>query len=143
MASKHGKTALTNKHLKEKDFIRINCSPQTKAIDIYKSILRQLDIEFEEERTEKNLIEGSGKGGAKAKIKIPFLADTEATTEMAGRISREELTKSLNSELDDHYTCKREPIATQTNMRSLLSVLKKRSRESMEKLEESQKGNIC
>lgn len=92
-ASKQGKTALTNKHLKEKDFIRINCSPQTKAIDVYKSILRQLDVEFEEERSEKTLVEGSGKGGVKAKVKIPLFADSEASTEITGRVSREESTK--------------------------------------------------
>ncbi len=45
-ASKQGKTSLTNKYLKESEFIRINCSPQTKVIDIYKSILRQLKVEF-------------------------------------------------------------------------------------------------
>jgi len=92
-ASKQGKTALTNKHLKGKDFIRINCSPQTKAIDVYKSILRQLDVEFEEERSEKTLVEGSGKGGVKAKVKIPLFADSEASTEITGRVSREESTK--------------------------------------------------
>jgi len=92
-ASKQGKTALTNKHLKENDFIRINCSPQTKAIDVYKSILRQLDVEFEEERAEKTLVEGSGKGGVKAKVKIPFFADSEASTEITGRGSREQSTK--------------------------------------------------
>ncbi|MCY7273187.1 MAG: ATP-binding protein [Phormidesmis sp. CAN_BIN44] len=92
-ASKQGKTALTNKHLKEKDFIRINCSSQTKVIDVYKSILRQLDVEFEEERSEKTLVEGSGKGGVKAKVKIPFFADSEASTEITGRGSREESTR--------------------------------------------------
>ncbi|WP_309735004.1 hypothetical protein [Chamaesiphon sp. OTE_75_metabat_556] len=92
-ASKQGKTALTNKHLKKNDFIRINCSPQTKAIDVYKSILRQLDVEFEEERSEKTLVEGIGKGGVKAKVKIPFFADSEASTEITARGSREEATK--------------------------------------------------
>jgi AAA domain len=92
-ASKQGKTALTNKHLKEEDFIRINCSPQTKSIDIYKSILRQLDVEFEEERSEKTLIEGSGKGGVKAKVKIPFLADSEASAEVSARRTQEESIK--------------------------------------------------
>ena len=53
-ASKQGKTALTNKHLKEEQFVRVNCSPQTTSIDIYKSMLRQLGVEFEEERIEKN-----------------------------------------------------------------------------------------
>lgn len=92
-ASKQGKTALTNKHLRDNDFIRINCAPQTKVIDIYKSVLRQLNVEFEEERSEKTLIEGSMHGGLKAKVKIPFFADSEASAGAAGKGSREQSAK--------------------------------------------------
>lgn len=80
-SSKQGKTALTNKHLQEKDFVRVNCSPETKPIDIYKSILRQLKIEFEEEKVSKTAAEESAKLGLKAKVKIPFFADAEASGE--------------------------------------------------------------
>lgn len=88
-SSKQGKTALTNKHLKEKDFIRINCSPETKPIDVYKSILRQNKMEFEEEKTTKVSVEGSGSGGIKAKVKIPFLADAEVNGEVGGKRGNE------------------------------------------------------
>ena len=92
-ASKQGKTALTNKHLKQKDFIRINCSPQTKVIDIYKSILRQLNVEFEEEISKKTLIEASAKGEIRAKVKIPLFGNAEASTEIDGRGLKEDSIK--------------------------------------------------
>lgn len=82
-SSKQGKTALTNKHLNESDFVRVNCSPETEPIDIYKSILRQLKVEFEEEKTTNSSDEISSKIGLKAKVKIPFFADSEAQGEMA------------------------------------------------------------
>ena len=45
-ASKQGKTSLVNKHLKEDDYVKVNCSTDTDVIDIYKSIIRQLGIEM-------------------------------------------------------------------------------------------------
>ena len=87
-ASKQGKTALTNKHLNEKQFVRVNCSPQTACIDIYKSILRQLGVEFEEERTEKNSDDISAKVSLKAKVKIPFLGSGEAEAEGGGKSAK-------------------------------------------------------
>ncbi len=84
-SSKQGKTALTNKHLQENDFVRVNCSPETEPIDIYKSILRQLKVEFEEEKVSKSLAENSAKLRLKAKVKIPFFADGEASGEIAGK----------------------------------------------------------
>jgi hypothetical protein len=84
-SSKQGKTALTNKHLQEKDFVRVNCSPETAPIDIYKSILRQLKVEFQEEKVSKSSAEGSAKVGLKAKVKIPFFADGEASGDVAAK----------------------------------------------------------
>jgi Cdc6-like AAA superfamily ATPase len=80
-ASKQGKTALTNKHLDNNQFIRINCSPDTTPLDIYKSILRQLNLEFEEEQTTTTSVETSGKLGFKAKVNIPFVAGGEVSGE--------------------------------------------------------------
>lgn len=77
-ASKQGKTALTNKHISENDFIRVNCSPQSTPIDIYKSILRQLNIEFEETKTEKTKMEGEVKASIKAKVTFALFGSGEA-----------------------------------------------------------------
>ena len=40
------KISLTNKHLSEKDYVKVNCSPTSTTLDIYNSIARQLDIEI-------------------------------------------------------------------------------------------------
>ena len=96
-ASKQGKTALTNKHLQDDQFVRVNCSPQTTAIDIYKSILRQLDVEFEEERTERISDELSAKVSLKAKVKIPFFGSGEAGAEGGGKSAKGKDIKSLVS----------------------------------------------
>ncbi len=92
-ASKQGKTALTNKHLNDKQFIRVNCSPQTAAIDIYKSILRQLELEFKEERIEKSTSEIDAKISLKAQVKIPFWATGDGGAEGGGKSITEKETK--------------------------------------------------
>lgn len=38
-SSKQGKTSLILKHLDEEQYVKVECSPQTKPIDIYKSVL--------------------------------------------------------------------------------------------------------
>ena len=43
-SSKQGKTFLILKHLDESQYVKVDCSPQTQTIDIYKSILRQLEM---------------------------------------------------------------------------------------------------
>lgn len=79
-SSKQGKTALINKHLPEEMLIRINCVPESRPIDIYKSLLRQLDVEFEEENSTQTIIGFEGRGGLKVKVKIPILAEVEGST---------------------------------------------------------------
>lgn len=74
-SSKQGKTTLILKHLKESEYIKVECSPQTKSIDIYKSILRQLNIGYieSETNTETNLKGGKINGGFK--IKVPLAGE--------------------------------------------------------------------
>lgn len=91
-ASKQGKTSLTNKHLKTDDFVRIDCSPNSNPIDIYKSILRQLKIEFEEQRTETDTTELSPQAGIKAKVKIPFTAELELGSSVSGKAEKSSTT---------------------------------------------------
>ncbi|MBK7540816.1 MAG: hypothetical protein IPI57_03140 [Candidatus Competibacteraceae bacterium] len=59
-SSKQGKTSLILKHLSEEDYVKVECSPQTQPVDIYKSILRQLNIRYIESET---FEEGSEHGG--------------------------------------------------------------------------------
>ena len=80
-ASKQGKTSLTNKHLKETDYIKVNCSPSASTLDIYKSIARQLNIEILETTEVTTTIGGEAKIGLKAKVRIPFFGGVDAETE--------------------------------------------------------------
>lgn len=83
-SSKQGKTALTNRHLLEDGFIRINCSPETKPIDLYKAILRQLNIKFEIEKNSIDIVGGDVSGEIKAKVSIPFFSgDTTLNTKIS------------------------------------------------------------
>lgn len=84
-ASKQGKTSLTNQHLNPIDYIKINCSDRTLPIDIYKSLLRQLNIEIVEEREETSSLGGEVKTSILAKLKIPFLGDVESGVEATGK----------------------------------------------------------
>lgn len=81
-SSKQGKTALTLKHLSEDAYVKVECSPQTQPIDIYKSILRQLKIAFVESETTDSGYEHGGKVSAGFRIKIPFVGDTDAKAEL-------------------------------------------------------------
>lgn len=84
-SSKQGKTALTNKHLQPNQYIRANCSSKTTAIDLYRSILRQLNIEYEESKIQTNSVGGDGRLEIKAKLKIPLFADMEGGSSMGGK----------------------------------------------------------
>lgn len=86
-ASKQGKTSLTNKHLQENDYVKVNCSPTARILDIYNSIVRQLNIEILESTDLTTTIGGEAKLGLKAKVKIPFFGGVDAET--AGTLSNE------------------------------------------------------
>jgi len=87
-SSKQGKTSLILKHLKEDQYVKVECSPQTQPIDIYKSILRQLRITYIESETSETGSEHGGKLGAGFKIKIPFFGDADASAEISDSQSR-------------------------------------------------------
>lgn len=63
-ASKQGKTSLTNRHLKEDDYIKVNCSPSATMLDLYNSIVRQLNVEILESKEVTNTVGGEVKVGA-------------------------------------------------------------------------------
>jgi hypothetical protein len=86
-SSKQGKTSLILRHLDENQYVKVECSPQTQPIDIYKSILRQLNIRYIESETSGNGSEHGGKVSAGFKIKIPFIGDTGVNAEVADKAS--------------------------------------------------------
>lgn len=79
-ASKQGKTALTNKHLEEDEYIRVDCSPNSNPIDLYKSVLRQLGVEFQETRVVEESSGINPNVGIKASVKIPFIGEIGGST---------------------------------------------------------------
>jgi len=91
-ASKQGKTSLTNKHLKEADYIKVNCSPTATTLNIYSSIARQLDIDILETREITTTVGGEAKAGLKAKVRIPFFGGADAETEATVKNEREKAT---------------------------------------------------
>ena len=94
-SSKQGKTSLILKHLSEKDYVKIECSPQTAPIDIYKSILRQLKIRYVDSETTESGSELGGKISGGFKIKIPFIGDSGINAEVADKASERSSTKEI------------------------------------------------
>lgn len=88
-ASKQGKTSLTNKHLTEKDYVKVNCSPASKSLDIYNSIARQIDVEILETHDVTTTVGGEAKIGLKAKVRIPFFGGGDAETEASASTEKE------------------------------------------------------
>jgi hypothetical protein len=82
-SSKQGKTSLILRHLKENDYVKVECSPQTQPIDIYKSILRQLDITYIESEVDQRSYEQGGKVKGGFKIKVPVIGEVGAGAEVA------------------------------------------------------------
>ncbi len=92
-SSKQGKTSLILKHLDENAYVKVECSPRTQPVDIYKSILRQLDIKFVESETVEAGHEHGGKVSAGFKIKVFFAGDAETSAELSNRTSNTTSTK--------------------------------------------------
>ncbi|WP_228275391.1 hypothetical protein, partial [Acinetobacter oleivorans] len=92
-SSKQGKTSLILRHLKEDQYVKVECSPQTQTIDIYKSILRQLNITFIESETTENTIEHGGKITGSFKVKVPLFLDTNIGGDIADKHINKESTK--------------------------------------------------
>jgi len=81
-SSKQGKTSLTIKHLTEAEYIKVECSPQSQPVDIYKSILRQMNVSYETTEVTESGYEHGGKVKGGFKIKIPWTADCEVGGEI-------------------------------------------------------------
>lgn len=86
-SSKQGKTSLILKHLKPENYVKVECSPQTQPIDIYKSILRQLDITYIESETQEEQYEHGAKVKGGFKIKVPVLGEAGVGAEAADKAS--------------------------------------------------------
>ena len=93
-SSKQGKTSLLLKHLDVTKYIKVECSPQTTTIDIYKSVLRQLRIKFIESETVESTVEKGLKVGGGFKVKVPFIGETGINPELSNQTGQ---TKEQNT----------------------------------------------
>lgn len=76
-SSKQGKTTLLNTHISQENKITIQCSPTTNLPEIYRSILKKLQIQIQSSTS----TEDSTKSKFYFKLKIPFIAETGAEIE--------------------------------------------------------------
>jgi len=84
-SSKQGKTSLILKHLRAEDYIKVECSPQTTTIDIYKSVLRQIGVTFLESESVEASYEHGGKVGGGFKVKIPFFGSADLKADLSDK----------------------------------------------------------
>lgn len=80
-SSKQGKTALVQRHLPEKRRITVHCGPSTSTEDLYRSLLRQLNVEVITEKTSETSREFGTSVVAKFTALIPLFGKAEAETE--------------------------------------------------------------
>lgn len=91
-SSKQGKTALVQRHIAENDRITVHCSPSTTTEDLYRSLLRQLDVEVVSEKSSETSREMGASITTRFTAMIPFFGKGEAEAEgtaTAGRSSGE------------------------------------------------------
>ncbi|WP_144424894.1 hypothetical protein [Pseudomonas trivialis] len=94
-SSKQGKTSLTLKHLTPNEYVKVECSPQTQAIDIYRSILRQSNITYFESDTQGLSFEISSNINAGVKVKVPFMGEANLGAGTADKTTRTNSSKEL------------------------------------------------
>lgn len=88
-ASKQGKTSLTNKHLTDNDYIKVNCSPTSSTLDLFNSIVRQLNLEIVDSAQVTHTVSGEVKIGLMAKIRLPFFGGVGAESEASASTGKE------------------------------------------------------
>lgn len=94
-SSKQGKTSLTLKHLDPDGYVKVECSPQTQAIDIYRSILRQSNITYFESDTQGLSFEIASNINAGVKVKVPFMGEANLGAGTADKQTKTNTSKEL------------------------------------------------
>ncbi|WP_460142791.1 hypothetical protein [Pseudomonas sp. S3_B08] len=94
-SSKQGKTSLTLKHLNPEEYVKVECSPQTQAIDIYRSILRQSNITYFESDTQGLSFEVGSNVNAGIKVKVPFMGEANLGAGTADKTTQSSSSKEL------------------------------------------------
>lgn len=79
-SSKQGKTSLLHRHVKLENRVTVHCGPTTTAEDIYRSFLRQRDVEIVTERSSGTSRDLGASISAKFTAMIPFFSEGSAET---------------------------------------------------------------
>lgn len=79
-SSKQGKTSLLHRHVDSEHRVTVHCGPTTTAEDIYRSFLRQRDVEIVTERSSGSSRDMGTSISAKFTARIPFFGDGSAET---------------------------------------------------------------
>lgn len=87
-SSKQGKTSLLLKHLEVNNYVKVECSPQTITIDIYKSVLRQIGITFIESETINSSTEKNVRVSSGFRVKVPFVSETSIEPEFSSQFGQ-------------------------------------------------------
>jgi hypothetical protein len=99
-ASKQGKTSLVDKHLPYKSNVLVSLTPKFQLIDIYKSILRSLDVEIVTETSKTQASSSEGSVSGKAKISLPAIGGIETGAGGKNSSSDQAETKSAPIEVN-------------------------------------------
>lgn len=99
-SSKQGKTALLQRHIPEDCRITVHCGPSTTTEDIYRSLLRQQNIEIHTETTSDNQRELTTSVSAKFTAMLPFFGGGEVETKGEGKVSNGQEIKSAPIEFN-------------------------------------------
>lgn len=85
-SSKQGKTALVDKYVHYKENIVVSCHPSFSTEDIYKTLLRELNVNFVTEATKGSARSMGGSVEATAQAKFPFVASGEVSGSVKGEL---------------------------------------------------------
>ena len=95
-SSKQGKTTLLNAHIKQENKVIVQCSPTITLHDIYKTILKKLEITIQSSSSIEN--EDNTKAKFNFKVKIPMFA--EAGMEVEKSIGEREVNSELQIDVN-------------------------------------------
>ena len=88
-SSKQGKTALVQRYLPYAEHIVVRLTPKTEVEDVYRSILRQTDVQILETTTDSRSREIGGTAKAGFKALIPFIGGADMSAEVASKAGSE------------------------------------------------------
>lgn len=101
-SSKQGKSALLDQHLDKDKRVTVHCGPTSTSSDIYRSLLRQQNVEIVSEKSEGNANGQTLGAVAKFTAKLPWVgsAQIEGATELTHDTSKGEKRTPIEFNLD-------------------------------------------